>query len=223
MSISSERGKHNFSQKYQKFKINLARGTRKHHMFSQRSSKYSLIIIEPSTPKKKRRGLSQKSHGFQSEFSSRETISQMELTEQIKFYEEKIKQTKHNLVHERLMNETLREENENLRETNKILNKQDQSTASSSLPMNARVAENIYENYMINDLKTELSRVQEQITRFSSVKIYKKNDIGAIKKDNKAIKFTIEEVKKYHRMLVSKTKEKLNKKQVKVDELAYRR
>jgi len=109
-----------------------------------------------------------KSQDIMSENSIKESINQSELTDQIKLLGERIKQTKHNLIHERKMNEMLREENDNLMETNKVLSKHELSTTTSTLPTNARVAENIYENFMINDLKAELLRIKSQINSSQS-------------------------------------------------------
>ena len=104
-SKSSIRDRHNMSQQYQKFKISLARGNKK----KQTSPISNLSKIKKNF-----------SQHFDEE-GSQMTVNEM--TEQIKFFEAKIKETKKNLLHEREMNIMLRDENENLRKTNQIIDK----------------------------------------------------------------------------------------------------
>lgn len=137
--------------------------------------------------------------------------------------EDQIKKKKRAVLKERQLNSTLKEENKSLSTTNKFLNQQDLTTTASSFTINARVAENIYENFIIKDLKADLERIQEQINQSNFKNQYKLGDIETIKKDNKALKVTIEEVKKYKQMLDLKVQGKVSEKESQLSEFAYRR
>ncbi|CAI2384649.1 unnamed protein product [Moneuplotes crassus] len=190
------RTRDNLSQQYQKFKISLARSTRKHHLHSH---------SKPITPiHKKKKIMSNRSHGLRTDPSYDNSIPQIELSQKLKSLEEEVKRKKRAVLKERQMNSMLKEENKNLSKTNNVLTKKELSTTSSSFTINASVAGNIYENFMIKDLKCDLGRIQGQIDEHNGKNKYTQSDIDVIKKDNKAIKRTIEEVKKYKAMLDTK-------------------
>ncbi|CAI2384736.1 unnamed protein product [Moneuplotes crassus] len=198
-----------------KFKISLARSTRKHHL---------ICHSKPVTPIQNRRGLSNRSRVLRTEPSRTQEYIPIELLQKLRILEEEIKKKKHAIVEERQRKTALLEENTSLMKTNRFLTQQDLTTTSSSFTINARVAENIYENFMIKDLKDDLERIQIQIDDHNGKNKYKQHDIEAIKKDNKALRLTVEEVKKYKKVLDTKVKESKNvEKVVKLNDFSYRR
>jgi hypothetical protein len=189
------------------------------------SSKFKILTsLEPSSPIQKKRICYQKSQDIHLNLDElhEDSLKREEMILRIKELEERIKMTKHNVVHERQMNEMLKEENENLRTTNKMLSKQGMNTTSSSLPTDARVTENLYENLMINDLKTELGRTNGQINLLQDRRKFTHDDIGDIKKQNKQLISTIE---RYKRILDDHTTQQSHnkEKEVKVDEINLKR
>ena len=211
------------SQQYQKFKITLARGMNKKH------------VSPISNPSKIKKNLSQK-FGEEEEYD----INQNEMIEKINELEAKIKETKRNLLHERELNIMLYDENENLRKTNQIIDKgilqniNDINTMTSqggdgedtknkhttSLPLNARLTNNIYENLMMGDLKNEFQRTQGEITSLSGNIGNIQNDITSMKNENKKLMSYIQNYKNIIRDIEErKAKRNKDKKKAKVEKI----
>lgn len=70
------------------------------------------------------------------------------------------------------------------------------SKFSSSLPLNARLTENIYENLMMGDLKNEFQRTQGQISMLAGNITTNQDDISEIRNQNKRLLSYIQNYKK---------------------------
>ena len=187
-SKSSMRNTHNISQQYQKFKIALAKSKQKQtispNMNQRNFKKYaSQSFVEGGD----------------------QNLNQGELMDNIRRLEARIRETKRNLLHERELNAMLTEENQNLRLTNNIIDKSilqnikannmtqfignevddNKNKNSGALSFNARLTENIYENFMMKDLKTEFQRTQGQINLLNDNMSSIQDDIGSIRIANK--------------------------------------
>lgn len=183
-------------------------------------SKRRKHVISETTQKYRPKFSAQKSHeDYFSKFSE-EGLDSQKLMSQVELLEKRIKETKKNILHERQMNAMLKEENENLRHTNKLLTKDDRHKATKSLPVNSRVTENIYENFMMSDLKSEFERTQGQITQLMGKQKFTQYDIEAIKTNNKQIVATIE---RYKKILKDHSGTKPKEKEVKIDDVKFRR